>query len=239
VKLARLLVVVAAVGAWPVPVALAQSVDEPLDAGAVVVVRTDDRRAALVEGASATEFGLRLPEGASCPGDSANDQWRVESFLAPAADDPGTFTYASNGPEGEDRSPLYEVSTRRFAAELLPQNAEPGQPAEIQDLPDFSFAVFPPGYLPAGRYRLGIACTYFGETAKYWDSELVITADADDQPGQLVWRAVVEDGAGELPADDGSSAGWVVAAGIAVVGLAAIAALRRRSITPTPVGEAR
>src|SRR6185295_3009920 len=40
----------------------------------------------------------------------------------------------------------------------------------------------------SGRYRVGIACTLFRETAKYWDTELVLAASPGDTPGQFVWR---------------------------------------------------
>jgi hypothetical protein len=42
--------------------------------------------------------------------------------------------------------------------------------------------------LPAGEYRLGISCTYFGDTAQYWDADIVIEDAADDQPAGFVWR---------------------------------------------------
>ena len=59
----------------------------------IVVGGSDDETVA--RGGSATEFSLALPDGAACPGDSATGNWRVQSFLVPAADDPGTFTYES------------------------------------------------------------------------------------------------------------------------------------------------
>src|SRR5262245_9642793 len=59
----------------------------PVDAGDVVVVDAIDNSSELTGGGSAVPFTLRLPDGATCPGDSAHDQWRVQSFLIPSTVD--------------------------------------------------------------------------------------------------------------------------------------------------------
>jgi len=88
-------------------------------------------------------------------------------------------------------------------------------------IPTFSFVLFPPGTLPDGRYRVGIACTYFRKTAKYWDTELDLTTSATDQPGNLVWRVV---GLPDTPksSSDSSIGRWAGVAA-AVVGVTALA----------------
>jgi len=167
-------------------------VGAPERAGDVAVVEVTDLSRALLEGGSATEFTLRLPSGASCPGDSANDQWRVQSFVVPAADDPGTLYYGSQGPDGVGRYALYLVSTRPYVHMLTQQNDRAGQPGRISVPPPLSFGVFPPGTLQPGRYRIGIACTYLRKTAVYWDAEIDLAAAPGDAPAQLTWRVVDE-----------------------------------------------
>lgn len=208
-------------------VAAHASVDDPVRAGDAVIVEPSHVDHPIARGASATLFSVRLPDGAACPGDSEHDQWRVQSFIAPIDDDPATFTYNVIAPDGEGRYALYLQTTRPFINMVTQSNSTVGAPGQIGGVPSMSFAVFPPGTLPAGRYRIGIACTLFHETAKYWDSELDITETPSDQPGQLTWVAP------NAPADgskaDDSSTSWLPIAAAGVLALLAVAwAVRAR-----------
>ena len=164
------------------------TVDAPARAGDAVIVDPDDPAKQVVSGGSTTEFTIRLPDGAACPGDSANDQWRVQTFLVPASDDPGQLRYGEVGPDGDGRWSVYDVDTRPYIHGLTEPNALAGSPGRISALPVFSFAVFPPGILPPGDYRVGVACTLMRQTAVYWDTALTLSADAADEPAQLTWR---------------------------------------------------
>jgi hypothetical protein len=175
--------------AWSVgaPNAFA-SVGSPVREGDAAVVDGADGSHVLTHGQSATVFSLRLPAGAACPGDSANDQWRVQSFMVPAAIAAGAIHYNVAGPDGQDQYPLYMANTAQFVDSLTDPNAGPGQPGVIPAIPPLSLGAFPPGILPAGTYRIGIACTLSRQTAKYWDTEIVITSSPGDKPSQFVWR---------------------------------------------------
>ena len=196
------------------------TVDAPVRSGDVVVVSSSDGSHELTHGGSATAFSLRLPAGASCPGDSANDQWRVQSFVVPATDDPSTFKYTSVAPAGDGRYALYDAQTHPLINSLTQENLAPGHPGVIPAIPPLSFAVFPPGTVPSGTYRVGIACTLFRATAKYWDTQLVVTATPRDKPGQLVWRLARLPAIAINDSSNGSSLSIVaaVAAGLAVAG---------------------
>lgn len=164
----------------------AAAIGRPVETGSVIVVDVDGK--ALGQGRSATEFSLQLPQGAACPGDSETDQWRVQSFIIPADEDPGTIRYGVVGPESSGQFALYDIRTRPLVNILTQSNLGAGQPGLISALPLLSFAVFPPNTLAPGAYRFGLACTYFRQTAKYWDTEIEITSSPSDTPGQLVWR---------------------------------------------------
>ncbi|MEO7570861.1 MAG: hypothetical protein ABIX10_00335 [Acidimicrobiales bacterium] len=215
---------------------LAASVVAPAGAGSVPVgdVELDPG-----EGGSTTRFALRLPEGASCPGDSANDGYRVNSYLVPIAVEPTAVTYNGTGPipyaygtYADYRTPLYDVETNSVASVQTANAVVPGEPGPIVNLPAFDFAVFGPGDLPAGRYNVGIACTLLNEIVSVWNTELVVTEAPDDQPAQIRWAAV--DGGGESDASSGTSSGVVATVGLAgVVGLILIFVTRRRRM-PQP-----
>ncbi len=210
------------------------SVGAPVDAGDVVVVAANQEKQ-VFDGDSNTPFSLRLPAGASCPGDSANDDWRVQSFVIPADLDPGALTYGALRPRGDNLHALYGADTRPFIQVLTGQNSGPGEPGLIVGVPPLSFAVFPAGMLPAGPYRIGIACTWFEKTAMYWDTELVLSADPDVEPGQFRWH-VANDPAAALADDSNSSWAKGIAAVTLVAAIAAIAviitiATRRRNVS--------
>ncbi len=163
------------------------SVGSAQDAGDVVVVQPNAALRELEGAGSATPFSLRLPEGANCPGDTRNDQWSYQTFMIPANDDPATLSFSAAGPTGSRQYALYEVNTSPLVDAILVPNLEPGQPALIPPLPPLTFDVFPPGEIE-GSYRIGVACTFLRESARFWDTEIVATRAEADEPGQFTWR---------------------------------------------------
>lgn len=139
-------------------------------------------------GGSATRFSLRLPQDASCPGDSAHDQWRIQSFLVPASVDPAPLTYELQGPKVEGGFPLFDVATHPLSQLLLRENDVAGKPGYVDTLPDVDFKVFPVGMITPGTYRIGLACTIWRKTAKYWDTSIVVVASSKDHPAGFEWR---------------------------------------------------
>ena len=202
--------------AWASPPPLTEP---PVDLGSITLVDPDDPSTVLAGGASATVFELRLPDGAACPGDSLHDQWRVQSFIIPADADPAKVVYGPNGPEGVQQFALYEVSTSPFTDILTRSNNAAGQPGVIAGIPSLSFAVFPPATLLDGRYRMGVACTFFRQTAQYWDAEVLVTTTADDSPGGMTWRLADPPAGASLPTTTEKSTNWLTPtlAGAAVV----------------------
>lgn len=198
---------------------------EPTDAGAVAVVGAFNQSREVSEGDSNTVFTLRLPDRASCPGDSANDDWRVQSFVVPADVDPGSLRYGGIRPVGENMHALYEVTTSPYVQMMTDQNTGPGQPGRILTHPPLSFAVFPPGTLPDGRYRIGIVCTHDQVPGTYWETEIVVSAAPEVQPGQMRWRVVDPVAATTI----GGGVPWAALAVGALVTGAVLAVLRQRA----------
>jgi hypothetical protein len=201
------------------------TVDQPVRAGDLRVVFFDDPTKVAERGGSATRFTVKFPDGAACPGDSANDQWRTQSFVIPVGTDPVTLGYNNARPEGERNWPLYGDDTVPYINQLLFKNAAPGKPGEIPPVPALSFATLPPGSIADGQYRVGIACTYFRHTAKYWDTKFVFVNDSSDVPGQLSWRLASSPPA---PPDesDGSTRAVLIALGALVLAGSAISFVR-------------
>ncbi len=233
----RVLVVAATVlGLASAPTARA-TVEAPVDAGDVIVMTVTTPPVPADRGVSASLFGLALPEGAACPGDSEHDQWRVQTFIVPDGVDPATIVYGANGPEGQDQYALYLTDTQPFVDMLTRPNLEAGQPGVIAPIAPLSFAVFPPQTLPSGMYRIGVACTYFErKTAKFWDARFEVTDTPSDQPGQMVWRLPDQSSGGTAQAVGASAwprLGAIVLALLAVASLGWFLSLRRKSAHST------
>jgi len=192
---------------FPASAAASQSPPPGEDAGSAVVVDAVNTDRGLTEFDSTAAFRLRLPDGATCPGDSANDDYRVQTFLVPDDTDLSTLKYRSRSPDGNDlyRALRYvdgEVATQAATN----QNAGPGDPALVLEsrLP-FTFAHFSEGSLPPGRWFLGIACTPQNwYVDKYWDVEVLLEAAPDVVPGGLLIR-VMDDLGSPASSDSGSN----------------------------------
>ncbi len=208
------------------------------DVGDVVVVSASDRTTTLAEGDTNTVFSLRLPTGSVCPGDSANDDWRVQSFIVPAATDLATLRYGSTRPRGDFMYGLYTTEGRPYVQVLLAQNPTAGQPGQILDPPPLSFGTFTPDLLPVGRYKIGIACSYYEVGAKFWDAEIVLSESRDVDPGQRTWALASSDQTATAnttgaTGSDGSNVARAVAATAALATLATVVTLwLRRRRTP-------
>lgn len=202
---------------------------EATRAGDLTLVDANRRGIVLENGGSATEFSFDLPKGASCPGDSRNDSWRVQTFVIPEADDPTAIEYSANGPTGTGQYAVHDIFTQSVVDQLTAPNEGPGEPGRIDMFPPFSFAVFPKGELPDGRYRIGASCTWFGATGPFWDTTIVIQANADDEPAGFTWR--LPDAPGATLSGTSSPAQFPFTAvfiGIAVLALAFVALLNHR-----------
>lgn len=178
---------------------------DPVDLGAVTIVDGNDQITPIESGGSNTVFTMLPPDGSTCPGDSANDQWRIQSFMIPVGDDPGTIEYDVAGPAGEGQHVVWETNTTGYVHESLVANLEPGQPGRLPEPPRLTFATYLPGMMEMGRYRIGLACTFFRQTAHYWDTEIEIIADSDDFPAQFRWQVI--DAPDEAVVVESSSAG--------------------------------
>lgn len=234
-RMARTLVVAVAAAGFTLActaTAAHASSDVAVDAGAVVIVDPERLVDPLEQLTSDTPFVLRLPDGAACPGDSYNDNWRVQSFLLPIADDPGAMLFSGVGPEGTDgdaRWPLRKMSTFNFVDEFTAQNDGPGREGLILPIPTMVMTSFAPDEVPPGTYRLGIACTYDRAVARYWDTTIEVSGGEGD--GELAW---IPDDVAFDPTDPGDTQSAVVpiVAGLMVV-VGVLLLIRRRRRTST------
>ena len=79
--------------------------------------------------------------------------------------------------------------TPRASTAASPPRPTRANPGLISDLPNFSWGVLLPDEMKPGDYRIGIACSLFNETTRYWDTSYTIVADSSDEPAQFRWTA--------------------------------------------------
>lgn len=185
-------------------------------------------------GGSATPFTVRLPDGAACPGDSADDGYRINSYMVPDDVDPSSISFDGTGPVPSVygrydtfRQPLYDVESNSFVSAQTANAPAPGQPGLIVNLPLYNFAVYGRDDLPVGRYHVGIVCTLLNEVMVGWDAQVEVNAAADD-PAGIHWQAIGY----RAPADEGPSTAVLVALVVSAAVMAIVVLRRRRTALP-------
>lgn len=170
--------------------------------------------APLGKGDAATPFTLALPTGASCRGDSANDGYRVQSYMVPESVDPATLQFGSVGPTptgvgGAFRQPLFTTTTDPVVNHQTAAATKRPGPGPIVNIPAVNLSVFKAGDVPAGSYNVGIACTKGGASATqldtYWNTKLVV-ASASGGGAAISWEAPASAATPSSPAATGSDA---------------------------------
>jgi Fibronectin type III domain len=130
-------------------------------------------------GTAATSITLAPPAGASCQGDSAGAGYRWQGFIASAAVDAGTLTYAGgagpNAVAGQVVFPLLSTTSSPLVDMTTAPAVAPSVTGLITGIPTIDFSGFPAGTFPSGVYNVGFACTLTNATTRFWESPITIT----------------------------------------------------------------
>ena len=139
-------------------------------------------------GGSATPYGIALPAGASCPGDTAHDQYRVYSYLIPAGVDLSSVSYKGDLPHR-----WYGFIA--YGAYFGAVNTAEGTGQIIGIPPAFTFSRLTPselfngGTTSSATWEGGIACVNtHGVATDAWNTQFRFVRDAKD-PGGFRWTA--------------------------------------------------
>jgi hypothetical protein len=197
-------------------------------AGDATITEGADLSHPLQHGGSATVFALRLTDPAACPGDSAHDGWRVQTFIVPASVNPATLQFDFRQPKTEGGLPLYAASGSPYVQQPTAANSDAGKPGLIVSLPGFSYTRLSPAVLKPGNYRIGVACTLDRVTGRYWDTEITVVAAPEDSPAGLVWRLAGTPASVIVGDHPTNSRVYLWLAAIAVASIGALIVLRRR-----------
>jgi hypothetical protein len=190
----------------------------------------------LDSGGSSTEYGVELPSGAKCPGDSAHDGYRVYTYLIPKGVSLTSLSLKGELPfRGTAAYPYYGYVADGTYYGGVDTDEFTGQ---ISTLPSaFTWSRLTPSDLFAHGVKSavwegGIACaTADGTVTNYWNSEIEFTASSSD-PGGFTWTVL------HRPASSIDLAKWIsVGLIILAIGFGANAlVLRRRQREASNVG---
>jgi hypothetical protein len=117
----------------------------------------------------------------------------------------------------------------------MPENPAAGLPGQIPDLPAFTFELYGRNELPDGRYKLGIACSYYNQIGTFWATQVDIEYDSDSS-SDFRWQVVKPPAGADAnrAQDSSSSALWLVALGTVAVGAIFLLSRRRNSRRHVP-----
>ncbi len=168
---------------------LAPGVASAATAGAALITKPS-QTSPLDSGGSNTQYGLALPDNASCSGDTAHDQYHVFTFMFPKGLPPTAVSFKTGVPEGFGTGGrLGFFSDGQYVGAL---NTAPDT-GQVVGLPQaYTWTRLTPKYLFSGgettaTYEGGIACANKdGVVTNYWDTEIVFTASKTD-PGGYSW----------------------------------------------------
>ena len=164
----------------------AHAVDAINSSGAVTLALSSGP-GALTNIGSATGFSMSPPSGAACPGSGGGTPaYKFQTFMVTNTVDPGTLQYIAGGPKpvtGAVALPFYSA----VGDPVVNQNPQATPLGQITSIPELSFGWATPVNVPAGNYKVGIACTQAGNTVSYWFAKMTVTTAAADTPGGFTW----------------------------------------------------
>ena len=189
------------------------------DSNSLVVVAGDGPNAGkqIADGKGSTSFSFILQGKSECQGDSAEGNYRIQSFIVPQTVDPKTQRFESTKPAGEGNWALYDVNTRPYVQDLTSVAVAPDKPGRIDSIPQLSFAVFPPGTLAPGLYKMGIACSLMNDATRIWETTIEISEDTSDSPANIRWTVI-----GGVTAESESNPAALLVLGVVAVALAGL-----------------
>jgi hypothetical protein len=183
----------------------------------------------LDSGGSATSFGVALPAGASCPGDTAHQGYHVYSYLVPEGISPTAVSFKTGLPSkgyGYFAYGAYygAINTAEGTGQITSLPAQ-FTLSRLSVLPRTD--LFPHG-AKRTTWESGIACAdTHGVVTNYWNAGIVLTASASDSGG-FTWKVIA-------PPPAPNNVGLWVGVGLVVVavglGITAFALSRRRRTT--------
>jgi hypothetical protein len=160
-------------------------------------------------GGSRTPFALVLPKAAACPGDTAHQEYNIDSFVEPAGTNVAKVYFRGGFPQGAQGTVLGDTAGDPYMAENTVENT-----GAIPALPIFTWAGYShqPNLVSLGTYEIGLICAdrHGYGTSTYWSAHVHFTLTSSD-PGGFTWTVVDPPKATTSSSDTKTIAGFSIA----------------------------
>lgn len=143
-------------------------------------------------GDSSTPFRMSLVAGSNaCPGDTASGGYRWQSFFVATTVDAGTLTYDASGPVAPAGASLVKPLRSSTNKVIVNEATAPTSGNVLIGNYTYSFSAltFLPGGVPAGVYKVGVACTLAGDTKSFWQGFVTVSGN----PTAFTWAFAAVD----------------------------------------------
>jgi hypothetical protein len=164
-------------------------------------------------GTRTSTWGITLPPAASCPGDSATGNYLWYGYIVANNVDASQLTWAGGSPASA-ASPAAVVQPLYGPAGQVVGQTAIGSPAAVTIAGTaIDLSVYPANFIPAGLYKVGVACVLAGNTTEaLWQSTINVAVNgAGVITGYTPFVAPGAPTVGPLTAGNGSLSGTLTA----------------------------
>lgn len=143
-------------------------------------------------GDSSTTFNMSLVAGSNaCPGDTASGGYRWQSFFVATSVDAGALTYNASGPVAPAGTAFVKPLRSSTNKLIVNEATAPTSGNVLIGTYTYSFSAltFLPGGVPAGVYKVGLACTLSGDTKSFWQGFVTVAGN----PTAFTWTFAATD----------------------------------------------
>ena len=140
-------------------------------------------------GTAATAFSLAVPGGAACSADSASGNTFESTFMINSAADASQLTFPGGNPTLAAATfvqPLFTAGSPEVNMTTVTSTGA------VTNLTPADLSVFPNGFVPAGQYKIGVAC-FLGDATgtidKFWQTTINVTVAAGAITGFSLFAA--------------------------------------------------
>lgn len=131
-------------------------------------------------GTKTSTWGITLPGGAACAGDSATGNYTWSTFFVANSVDASQLTWAGGNPASAASPTAVVLPLFSSGTPITNQNTAIGNGAVTVAGTAFDLITYTPNLVPAGLYKVGVACVLGGATPTteaFWQSTVSIAVD--------------------------------------------------------------
>jgi len=129
-------------------------------------------------GTRTSTWGMTLPGGAACAGDTATGNYTWSSFIVASNVDASQLTWAGGSPASAANPTAVVQPLFAGGTPITVQNTGFPTPAVTVAGTQFDLATYPPNFVPAGQYKVGVACVLGGNTTEaFWQNTINIAVN--------------------------------------------------------------